>query len=349
LEQKQGERGEHQLITPNAIMTSQIPEASKINLSPKKKAEKVLPLNNPQTNTNGQPSQRNGTENSKPATVTPPTVSKAQNSPTQAEIAAANQKKETEQAIQQLRTSICNTHEKLIQDCAKKPQRIQKDIDKITTGKQGLENEFTVYGLAHLKKNTELLSKQMEGMNDEWKNADGEISGLLSSLKESIFKVEEVKAGYKAHLDPSERKLMEIMPIESQESEKRNDFRTKLSNTTFLINLLKSEIAENQSNQRSKKPVSLDYNFLTLESIAKNNLITIRQKSLVLDDLTTRVQRLHGITRGESLERDSYRDDDDDEMNHVREMSLAPTEDGRQKVKKVLLKKLNHAPDKLKT
>jgi hypothetical protein len=190
----------------------------------------------------------------------------------------------------------------------------------------------------------------MEGMNDEWKNADEEISGLLSSLKESIFKVEEVKVNYKAHLDPAERRLMENMPIESQESEKRNDFRTKLNNTTFLINLLQSEIAEHQYNQRNKKPVSLDYNFLTLESIAKNNLMTIRQKSLVLDDITTRVQRLHGITRGESLERDLYRNDDnDDEMNHVREMSLAPTEDGRQNVKKVLLKKLNHTPDKRKT
>jgi hypothetical protein len=334
-------------------MTSQIPEASKINLSPKKKTEKALPMNNPQTsNANNQqpPSQGNGTENSKPSTATPPTTTpKPQNSPTQAEIAAANQKKETEQALQQLKASIVDTHDKLIKDYAKKPQIIQKEIDKITTSKQNLQTEFSVYGLEHLKRNTEALSKSMEGMNDEWKSADEDISGLLSSLKESIFKVEEVKVSYNAHMDPAERKLMEKMPIESQESEKRNDFRTKLNNTTFLIKLVQSEIAEQQSNQKSKKPVSLDYNFLTLESIAKNNLITIKQKSLVLDDLSTRVQRLHGITRGESLERDSNRNDDDDDMNHVREMSLAPSEDGRQSVKKVLLQKLNHTPDKLKT
>lgn len=46
-------------------MTSQVPEASQIiTLSPKKKTEKVLPMNNPQI---GNPGVNQGTENSKPS------------------------------------------------------------------------------------------------------------------------------------------------------------------------------------------------------------------------------------------------------------------------------------------
>lgn len=42
---------------------------------------------------------------------------------------------------------------------------------------------------------------------------------------------------YNSYLDPAERKLMEIMPIESQESEKRNNFRTKLNHVSLLFDL----------------------------------------------------------------------------------------------------------------
>jgi hypothetical protein len=252
-----------------------------------------------------------------------------------------------------LKISVITSQDKLINlDYAKRPPIIQKEIDKATTSKQNLQTDFTVFGLEHLKMNTESLCKSFEGLKDEWAHVDEDISELLSSLKESIFKVEDVKVNYNAYSDPTEKRLMEIMPIESHESEKRNDFRTKLNNTTYLISLVQAEIAKNQSNKRFKKPAitaSSDYGFLTVEESAKNNLFLIKQKSLVLDDLTTRVQRLNGITRGESMERDVYQDDDEMEMlHHVREMSLAPTEDGRQRVKKILLQKMNH-PDKLKT
>jgi hypothetical protein len=332
---------------------TQVPEPNfKITLSPKKKTEKVLPTSNIQTsNTNSQSSSGNATESSKQPSAQP-TTPKPQNSPTQAEVAAANQKRETEQALQHLKISVFTSQENLITlDYAKKPPIIQKEIDKAISNKQNLQTDFTNVGLRQLKMNTESLCKSFEGLKDEWAHIDEDISELLSSLKESIFKVEDVKVNYNAYSDPTEKKLMEIMPIEAHESEKRNDFRTKLTNTTYLISLLQGEIAKNQSNslnKRIKKP-TFD-NFSVVEASAKHNLASIKQMSLILDDLTMRVQRLNGITRGESMERDVYQEDyDETEMlHHVREMSLAPTEDGRQRVKKILLRKMNQ-PDKLKT
>jgi len=337
---------------------TQVPEPNpnfKITLSPKKKTEKVLPQNI-QPNANTQLPQGNPTENIKQSSAQPPTAQsttpKPQNTPTQAEIAAANQKKETEQALQHLKISVITSQHKLITvDYAKRLQNFQKEVEKVTSSKQNLQTDFTVFGLENLKMNTESLSKSFEDLKDEWANIDEEISGLLSSLKESIFKVEEVKVNYNAYSDPTEKKLMEIMPIESHESEKRNDFRTKLNNTTFLISLLQKEIAEHQSKRRFKKPAAKD-NCLKLERMAMDNLNVIKQKTFLLDELTTRVQRLHGITRGESMEGGDYDDDDDTEemdlLYHVREMSLAPTEDGRQSVKKILLQKMNR-PDVSKT
>jgi hypothetical protein len=332
---------------------TQVPDPNfKITLSPKKKTEKILPTGNTQTsNTNSQQSPSgNATENSKQPTAQPNITLKPQNSPTQAEI-AANQKRETEQSLQHLKISVITSQDKLINvDYSKRPPLLQKEIDKATTSKQYLQTDFSVYGLEQLKLNTESLTKSFEGLKDEWEHVDEDISELLSSLKESIFKVEVVKVNYNAYIDPTEKRLMEIMPIESHESEKRNDFRTKLNNTTYLIGLVQSEIAKHQSDKRFKNPVGLENNLLTVESLAKNNLILIRQKSFVLEELTMRVQRLNGITRGESLESGNQNTDDDDMemLYHVREMSLAPTEDGRQRVKKILLQKMNH-PDKLKT
>jgi hypothetical protein len=80
-------------------MTTQVLEPNfKITLSPKKKTEKVLPTSNIQTsNTNNQSTQGNAPEISKQPTAQPPptqsTTPKPQNSPTQAELAAVNQKK----------------------------------------------------------------------------------------------------------------------------------------------------------------------------------------------------------------------------------------------------------------
>lgn len=48
------------------------------------------------------------------------------------------------------------------------------------------------------------------------------------------------------------------------------------------------------------------------------------------------------------MEKDSN-EDDDDEMKilyHVREMSLAPAEDGRQRMKRILMQKLNNKSSK---
>jgi len=345
----------------------------KITLSPKKKTEKVLPQSNsspvnvipqsntppvnviPQTQTNKGNSQSllgNPPENTKQP-AQPPTQStpKPQNSPTQAEIAAANQKRETEQALHHLKISVVTSQDKTIYvDYKNRLTNFQAQIDKITMNKNP-HSEFTIAGLDNLKLNTESLSRSVEELKEEWANIDDEIADLLSNLKESIFKVEDIKVNYNAYTDPNEKRLMEMMPIESHESEKRNYFRTKLNNTTFLINLLQKEISEIQSKRRFKKPTAID-NSLNIEKMALDNLRIIQQKTLILDELEKRVQRLHVITRGESMER-GYDDDDSDteEMDmsyHVREMSLAPTEDGRRTVKKILLHKMNR-PDKSKT
>lgn len=125
-----------------------------------------------------------------------PSISKLQNSPTQAEIAAANQKKETEEAVKILKKNIFYIHKDNITDLAKKPLLLQvcifslnlpllnnalifqKEIEKISS-KTNSQTEFTLFGLEMLKQNTENLSKEIDGLKVQWTQADEQVSSVL--------------------------------------------------------------------------------------------------------------------------------------------------------------------------
>jgi hypothetical protein len=48
-------------------------------------------------------------------------------------------------------------------------------------------------------------------------------------LRESIYKVEEIKLQFAAQQDPTERRLQELQPIDSEDTGRRNNFRANLS------------------------------------------------------------------------------------------------------------------------
>lgn len=100
-----------------------------LTLEPAKRQQKIQ---NRQVNIcqHSQPSlSKSLTHLAQPASQT--TIPKPQNSPTQAEIAAANQKKETEQAVQQLKISVRTKHEKILSDLAKKPAAINVSLSLV--------------------------------------------------------------------------------------------------------------------------------------------------------------------------------------------------------------------------
>lgn len=51
---------------------------------------------------------------------------------------------------------------------------------------------------------------------------------VLTGLRESVYKVEEIKLAFAAQSDPTERRLQELQPIDSEDTGKRNNFRASL-------------------------------------------------------------------------------------------------------------------------
>jgi hypothetical protein len=60
----------------------------------------------------------------------------------------------------------------------------------------------------------------------------------MAGLRESIYKVEEIKSLLAVQQDPTERRLQELQPIDAGNTEKRNTFRASLSQVCFMIQTL---------------------------------------------------------------------------------------------------------------
>lgn len=159
--------------------------------------------------------------------------------------------------------------------------------------------------------NTETLSNEIENLRIRRAHSTKEFSNVLTGLRESVYKVEEIKLVFASQSDPTERRLQELQPIDSEDTGKRNNFRASLSQIGFLIQLLKSELEPKAAViSRDFTPKKIrereerrEKDILSIESIVKNNWITIKAKTLTVNDLELRVLRVSDAVNGVTINR----------------------------------------------
>jgi len=128
---------------------------------------------------------------------------------------------------------------------------------------------------------------------------------------------------------------MDMLPIEAQDSERRNYFRTQINNISYLIQLLNSEIIV------SKTTASPQSDYLTFQSLMKNITVLIKQKTLALESLRIRTNNLNQLVVGNIPSQLLIQESDDVVVfEQTREMSVVPQTNMLKDIKAQLIKRL---------
>jgi len=224
-----------------------------------------------------------------------------------------------------LQKSIIAKHSDIIGDLAKKPVAIKALIDKRPHSQEIKKVVLSTNALINCKEETHNLLSDL----------NLQFATILTDIKNCIFNIEDVKMNCNAFSNPKQRAMMDMLPIEAQDSERRNYFRTQINNISYLIQLLNSEIIV------SKTTASPQSDYLTFQSLMKNITVLIKQKTLALESLRIRTNNLNQLVVGNIPSQLLIQESDDVVVfEQTREMSVVPQTNMLKDIKAQLIKRL---------